>query len=284
MPLFVMISGYFSKHENITKLCHGIPKLLETYIVMCLVAIFFTHYKYELKSPTMSEWYLLSLIFWRICAYIINKLKISNRIIITLSFIGAFAAFFLLGKHSYTFAAMRTMLFLPYFIIGYFMTTDDLQSIRNKKNLWILMSLPFLITLVVASLYFPRLIHVMEFNRDGILTISNLFGCSYISTVMGKVFFYIAGILFCYVILALKVNNRNLAKLGRYTLFFYCIQMYFIQIPAERMGLLQNIWQSIALTMFALFASCLTTRKRLLVNIVTNPLYTVIYNIKDRLK
>lgn len=279
-----MISGYFSKHVNITKLCHGIPKLLETYIIMCLVAIFFTHYKYELKSPTMSEWYLLSLIVWRICAYIINQLRISKHAIITSAFIGAFAALILLGKHSYTFAAMRTMLFLPYFIIGYFMTTDDLKSIRNKKNLWILISLPFLIAIIAASLYFPRPIHVMEFNRDGILTMSNLFRCSYISIVMGKVFFYIAGIIFCFAVLALKVNNRNLAKLGRYTLFLYCIQMYFIQIPAEQMGLLQSIWQSIALTMFALFASCLTTRKRLLVNIVTNPLYTVIYNIKDRLK
>lgn len=53
MPLFVMLSGYFSKHVTFEKLKHGVPKLLETYIIMCLVAVIFIGNKYEFKASMM---------------------------------------------------------------------------------------------------------------------------------------------------------------------------------------------------------------------------------------
>lgn len=278
MPLFVMLSGYFSKHVTLKKLKHGAPKLLESYIIMCIVTMIFIGNKYELKAPMLSEWYLLSLVFWRICAAFINKLKLRKALVIPMSFVGAFAAFILLGKHSYALSSMRTMLFLPYFIIGYFLPTESIQSLRKNKKVVICIALPFVIALMVGSYFYPRAIHVMEFNSDGISILSQLCGQNYLIALVGKFVFYLCGIALCFSALTVEVRYQRIAKLGCCTLFLYCMQLYFIQVP-EKMGLLTSIWQSIFLTIFVFIVSCSLAKFKVVQDFTTNPLSTLVNKI-----
>lgn len=275
MPLFVMLSGYFSKHVTFEKLKHSVPKLLETYLIMCLVAMAILHYKYELKSPSMSEWYLLSLVFWRMGAGIVNRLKLRPTFVLIISFIGAFAAYVLLNNHSFTLSCMRTMLFLPYFFIGFFMTPDSIQLIRKHKKIFILAALLVIIALASGSIKYARPIHVMEFNSGGIDTVSKLFWHSYILAILGKISFYIIGIILCFVFLSLEIKISRIAKLGRYTLFFYCVQFYFIQIPGK-MDIITSLWQSIFLTALVFIIACSITKYKAIPNLISNPLSTLI--------
>lgn len=278
MPMFVMLSGYFSKHLTFDKLKHGVPKLLETYIVMCLVSMIFVYNKNELKAPMLSEWYVLSLVFWRICVTVVNYLRLKKTLVISLSFLGAFSAFILLGDHSYILSSMRTMSFLPYFFIGFFMTPKDVLSICDHRKAIACITFIFLVLLIVTSFYFPRLIHVMEYNCYSLPTFVGVFDLSLVEAFIVKIMFYIIGIILCFYILQFRVNNNRIAKYGRYTLFFYCLQMYFIQIP-ERQGLFSNIWLSIISTIFVMLISCILTRYKNIMAFVTNPITTCVGKI-----
>ncbi len=275
MPLFVMLSGYFSKHVTLEKLKHGVPKLLETYIIMCLVAMVILHYKYELKSPCMSEWYLLSLVFWRIGAGIVNRLKLRQAFVLIISFIAAFAAYVLLDSHSFTLSCMRTMLFLPYFFIGFFITPDSILLIRKHKKIFVLVALFVIIALASVSIKYSRPIHVMEFNSGGIDTVSKLFGHNYLLAISGKIIFYVIGIILCFAFMSFEIKYSRIAKLGRYSLFLYCVQYYFIQIP-EKMDLITSLWQSIFLSALVFIIACSITKYKAIQNLISRPLSTLI--------
>lgn len=77
MPLFVILSGYFTKEENtLLKLFKSSVGLLETYFfVTIFIILFVTKDISNLFSPALSTWYLLSLIYWRFLVYLLGGEK-----------------------------------------------------------------------------------------------------------------------------------------------------------------------------------------------------------------
>lgn len=121
MPLFVFVSGYFTRHvDDEKKYWNGILGIFETYVVFQIIKGILYHYSLiEIFSiPTPMLWYMLALILWRIAYFILYKLKVKIcwRLIVIFVVVALLAGFTpYIGR---PFAISRFLYFSPYFFLG----------------------------------------------------------------------------------------------------------------------------------------------------------------------
>ena len=135
IPLFVFISGYFFRKKDKRDFWPSIGKILEPLIIFHLIGIFF--YKDSLSirtilSPWFMLWYLLSLIYWRILLQIIpDKILRHKKLVI----IGTFCISILAGylPLDQVFSLQRTLAFMPFFFLGYYMKGKSLYLPNKYK-------------------------------------------------------------------------------------------------------------------------------------------------------
>lgn len=191
MPLFVFISGYFSKKNN--------PKrLIELFLIYALWQVGITPLFLSLTTdvsyfdvvesvfnPTNHHWYLFSLILWRILTPYLAKIKG----IIPLSFIvGAFIGLSPLlaqlspaTKDASIFSFARTIGFFPFFLMGYFFKANQVEQVRKKIKPWV--GAGCFLTLIIVGAYFlnsqidllikPQMINKILFMREGFAAFLN---------------------------------------------------------------------------------------------------------------
>lgn len=74
MPLFILLSGYFSKHITREKIKKTFNNTWQAYLLMAFVAILLlTHDWRSLILPKSSYWYLLALMVWKIMYLVLKK-------------------------------------------------------------------------------------------------------------------------------------------------------------------------------------------------------------------
>lgn len=126
MPLFIAISGYFSRKKAKKDFIKTITDLFCTYsivqIMYLLVRWFINGVEISFSAiytPCAASWYLMSLIFWRIMLEVMpeNLLK-KKAFCLTLSFILAICAGFVPISKAFSF--QRTLSFFPFFLCGYY--------------------------------------------------------------------------------------------------------------------------------------------------------------------
>ncbi|MFV0561276.1 MAG: acyltransferase family protein [Enterococcus sp.] len=138
MPAFIAISGYFSKsfvdHGTIYGL---IKKLILPYLFFQVIyTIYYTWIGWTSKMnfnflvPRWALWFLLSMFFWQVSLYLFKRLSALQGI--SLSLILSLSAGYLpiFGK---VLAGQRTMMFLPFFVIGYYLQKEQIQSFKESK-------------------------------------------------------------------------------------------------------------------------------------------------------
>lgn len=212
MPIFIFISGYFSKKNNEKK----VVQLFLTYILwqMVIYPLFSsialgTSYNEELNplfSPKTTYWYILSLIAWRMITPYLSKLKFS--------FIITVIAGILIGltdmKMSLSlFSFGRTIVFFPFFIAGYFMTKEMFYNIINKiKKYW---GLIFFVLVVIIGLC------ILYWSADFLLKERGIHKILYGKDIYGKIY------------------GRNLigivTRFALYIVQFGCVMLFFTFIP-----------------------------------------------------
>ena len=157
MPLFVFVSGYFSK--NIIA-----PRRAE--VVILFTYILFQFYLYGFKRitglghgdflflyPTFANWYLLGLFLWRVTVPYLNFF--SSRQVLVFTYLLAFVIGFdneIVGSALY-----RIIYFMPCFLIGYY--CDDLTAIVNKySKYWALFIILFFVFMagIFMVAYHPK--------------------------------------------------------------------------------------------------------------------------------
>ena len=129
MPLFIFISGYFTKVNDPAGFWKSIGRLLETLIIFNTIHVIIRialgkivigedDFWSILFSPQWSLWYLLSLIWWRIIVFVsTQKFHISPVKALVFSVVLGLAAGFLpVGREL---SLQRTFFFLPFFALGY---------------------------------------------------------------------------------------------------------------------------------------------------------------------
>lgn len=134
MPLFVFISGYFSKDiNNEEKLFSKITNIFVPYVIFQLLYSLFNIYvlkaenfKITLVYPYWITWYLLSLFIWNLILPYFCKVKYSIIISLLISILCGYDT-----NIGYYLSLSRTITFFPYFLMGYFTEKHHITIIRQ---------------------------------------------------------------------------------------------------------------------------------------------------------
>lgn len=135
MPLFVLLSGYFTKRKSISKQFQSSKNLLRLFLIFQSVdlGIQVLSYQdipslYRCINPGFALWYLLCLFYWRILVCIIPQNIVPKIVIIISVAISLLVGFTPIRGE---FGLHRFFSFMPYFMIGYYYG-DKLQYMIKK--------------------------------------------------------------------------------------------------------------------------------------------------------
>ncbi len=131
MPLFIFVSGYFSK--NITSAKIQDLNVLLLYLTFQVYHFLYTRatglglaYSLSFLYPVHANWYLLALFVWRLAAPYFRFFKKGSALIVVLILV-------LLTGFSREFnetPLYRIFFFLPFFLLGFY--CNDLKALMNK--------------------------------------------------------------------------------------------------------------------------------------------------------
>lgn len=178
MPLFIFISGYFSRKKEKADLSVSIWKLLEPLIVFqtltLLPRFFFESFSINtILTPWTVLWYFLSLIYWRLMIQTIPGKFLNNpRWIIIITFCISIIAGFL--PFNTVLSVQRTFAFMPFFFLGYCMKGKKIYIAEKYKPLsFAFLIFSFCIPLLVPQ-YLCDIFHAYPYENC-YYTISRLF-------------------------------------------------------------------------------------------------------------
>lgn len=162
MPLFIFISGCYSRKKDWQAFWPSIWKLLEPLILFQAIGLlFFIGDPLSVRtifSPWYMLWYLLSLIYWRLMLQMIPDriLKRTKLVVITAFCIGILVGFLPFDKFL---SLQRTLALMPFFFLGYCMKGKSLYLPDKYK----LLCGVFLIAMFVILLFYPHRINDLKY-------------------------------------------------------------------------------------------------------------------------
>lgn len=217
MPLFVFISGYFTKRKTLSETFRGCVRLFETLFVWNIIyCIFNPNIElsiWRLFKPAFAYWYLLCLIIWRFMLQLIPLAKVKNLALILFTFVAGLLWGFIDMDGAFL-SNSRVVAFFPFFILGaYARETGVVVRIRSKSK-WMSYLILFIV-LGLILLYNNTLASYFNCSRPYILDGGNFMGFMY------RFLFYTVSLLQGYALLNIAPNNSFFAKLGGQTMPIY---------------------------------------------------------------
>ena len=128
MPVFVFLSGYFSKEASPKKL---VNTCLMPFFIFNTAYILLAKHSYNILNPAYLYWYLLSLFFWRL---LIIPFQEKKKLLIISLLLGIFAGY--INEADRFLSISRTICFFPYFVAGNIFSEADMKKLRNIPH-WI---------------------------------------------------------------------------------------------------------------------------------------------------
>lgn len=163
MPLFIFISGKFSRKKDKKDFLPSIWKLLEPLIIFQIIALLFYVKSLSIRTiltPWFMLWYLLSLIYWRLMLQIIpDKILRKKKLILISAFCISILAGFL--PFDSLLSMQRTLALMPFFFLGYYMKDKNLYL----PDKYILLCIVFLIGILAILFFFPYRINDLLYYK-----------------------------------------------------------------------------------------------------------------------
>ena len=229
-----MLSGYFSKSQNLQKINQQAVKLLEIYILMDIIIGLQLGRGVApiLLRPSPSCWYILSLVCWRYMLYwmvgvrMMGKRMMGKRMIFICSVILAFL--FLLiplqSKFLNIFSIMRTVQYFPLFFLGYCISPIHIEKLRNGTINKVLLYVASIVVIVCCCAQTSRGLHVLEYHRDSLYGLSSEFGWTWAESLLYLAAITVGGLAISMALLSIRKLPKVFCDYGRYSLIFYFIQ------------------------------------------------------------
>ncbi len=228
MPVFIFISGFFSK--NVEK-CRetAFRNLFLVYVVAQIFWVIFkyfvndsTHYIHHFLDPGYAIWYIVALFFWRL--FLKDLIRIPHILIV--SFLISPLIMFLTDAEL-VLALNKTVGFLFFFMLGYYAQAEHIQKIRRIPPYLalLLLGLIFILTMLMLKNGISYgavkkvLMHTMlmaDFPNVGIGLLS-YYGATVLAVLCGVL-----------VIAAIPSKKNFLAAVGEDTLPLYLSHTYFL--------------------------------------------------------
>ena len=229
MPLFIFITGYFTKKYNSDEKTKQVfIRLIETLLIFQLLHVIFEYargYSYSFISvilePQWTLWYLYSVVTWKAIIIILPSSWLNNwKLVIGISFLLSLCVGFIPCPQL---SLSRTITFLPFFMMGYYAHCNsfDISKINVRPAISIA-SIALLFTLFY-SLDIPlfRLLSgkhsyaIMELPLPVLLRFGH---------------YILAVLMSCCIISLVKRSGKSLIRIGEDSLFYYMIHPFIVII------------------------------------------------------
>lgn len=242
MPLFIFVSGYFSKRMPLREMSKVVKRLIVIYLVfnptyITINVLMGEHLTVErLLIPAFALWYILSLIYWRVILQVIPQRVVEKRwlVILTSIAISIGAGFVPLTTEM---SFQRACGFMPFFFIGYYARQ---YGWVDRLRLWNKIPFAVLFVALCALCYFllPAFYcnHYYENVADTGMRVLQLF---------------IATILCISALSITPTTMGGLTDVGRYTLIIYLLHRPMIKVMnmvCGHAGIEQNPLVAIVMT------------------------------------
>lgn len=234
MPLFIFVTGYFSrKYSDRKKQFRSLFMIFETLVVFQMIhnirmagtvggaALILT--------PRWTMWYLYSVLAWKFFIYIMpDKLQKRPIIMITLSIIVSLVVGFikieLLSFH-------RTCVFFPFFIMGYYCNGYSIDVKHQVKRLSPFVIIPFL-GIVLVLLY---KLNIPLFQLVSGKKPYNFFEQTEIVSMMLRCMHLIVATFMSICVMTLMKDfcSKTMRRIGADTLFFYMIHSFIVLLTRQ---------------------------------------------------
>ncbi|WP_217586359.1 acyltransferase family protein [Lentibacillus saliphilus] len=227
MPAFILIAGFFAKGSGTKRyIATLIKKLLIPYVIFQLI---YTGYYFmigkadwqaSLVHPQWSLWFLLSLFSWHILLIVFKRWPAPLGLLISIQ-IGLIAGY--IGDIGHTLSLSRTLVFFPFFLIGYWLTKHQLMQLKHIQVK--VAALIVMTTVAIAIALAP------EFN-SGWLLASKSYATLGEPTFGGvaRLLIYITSAIMVVSVLAWVPRRRfPITELGVRTLYVYVLHGFIIQ-------------------------------------------------------
>ena len=245
MPLFALLSGYFSKRKSnnseIFNSLKGIALTLIIFQLISLLLLYIIRHEFSIGymvRPYWTLWYLLSLIFWRILLQYTPKRLLDNPFLylIVMSIISIVSGLCL--PYGQILSIQRTLSFYPFFLFGFFMGQSQFEVSNNYFTKVSALAIILIMTCLVLGGIMPEdtnrlLLGAYRYPIGQLPTKMLLF----VGTLFMSLSFYV-----------LFKECPVLAKIGKDSLFYYLyhgILIQFVTIPVFAVFNIQ--WNSISL-------------------------------------
>ena len=248
MPLFIFISGYFSKKQSLSLLGGGNKRLV------ILFLIFNTAYLaldvalgggiglHRLLSPAFALWYILSLIYWRIILQLVPQRVLDRRgFVLAVAFIVSFGAGFIPMGGELSF--QRACSFFPFFMLGYYAKQDGWVARLRTLN-----KIPWSIVLIClfSACYFTLPVFYSNTPYE-----------EWTDCGMRALQLIVALVLCLAIMNVMPARMGRFTDLGKYTLLIYLLHPPMIKVmkvACQYAGVEQNPLIGIAMTMVTVVA------------------------------
>lgn len=239
MPAFVFVSGYLSKNVDKARqtafTTFFLPFLLFNILWNGIAAIVTWDLdKFSFITPGWALWYLMSMFLWKISLKDLVRIKY----IVPISFIvGLGAGIF--GEFNGILSLSRTLVFFPFFLIGYFTSEDRFFKLKKTSRFFscgiILLALSFAIFIC----YFKVFPVEFLYGSDSFQTYTVPIWLGLIS----RALLYIIGFSFVFVLAnTMTAQNTFFSKIGRNTLPIYILHTYLLCIPIAINYFIPSMW------------------------------------------
>lgn len=250
MPLFVFLSGLFSKRIEWRRFLPWIWGVMETYLIFTLLQIalilalpqepgFILSKDVLLEFfvvPRWTLWYLISLCFWRLAIQLFGAIISPILFLIISIIIGGLSGLIPLGP---AMSFQRTLTYAPFFAIGYWCG-------RNKVDINLIKRIPAWFSIFIFFLLFVTVVVLLSSKFSGFPLIPFLRGMydfrsfpeySPILLVFLRLVIYLISVVVSVCVLRLiPSNNSWLSKQGLDTLFYYVYHPLLIIIIGVTIG------------------------------------------------
>lgn len=242
MPLFVFLSGYFSRKKSRETFASSIWRIAEPLLIIQTIIIISRLVSkvsislYDFLTPWWVLWYLLSLIYWRLMIQIIpDRIMNNTKTIIVVTFCISILTGFL--PFDRFLSLQRTFSFLPFFFLGYCLKGKNL-FLPNKYKI---ISFLFLITMVSIPLFFHQYMGSLMHAKPYV----NYYGA------LKRIFIFSMSIPMSLAFMNLCIKTSWIAKQGRLTMQYFIYHAIIISplmIIIKKLGIQPSLLTAILCT------------------------------------
>ena len=168
MPLFVFISGYFSKKQPVISKQNKRLAIIYLFFNTIYILLDVTTEDFSLNRllvPSFALWYILSLIYWRCALQLIPDKWIERPIYLIIGSVafGLITGFIPIGNEM---SFQRTFSFWPFFIAGFYLRKYDGIKIVRIQNKWVF-SIILLVLIIIVYQWLPPFYANNPYNTIG---------------------------------------------------------------------------------------------------------------------